>query len=195
MLFTTAPVSVQAAQTTAIEIDQENFPDNIFRTYIRKFDKNQDGVLSASERKAVKKIEVKKSGIRSLDGISYFTRLTELDCSGNKLTSLSLSKNTRLTELDCSDNNLTGLNVSKNTKLEELDCSENQLRSLNVSSNTGLEELDCHSNRLTILNVSSNTNLEELDCHDNRLTKLDLSKNDKLKAKDFSCDKDVTVKR
>jgi Leucine-rich repeat (LRR) protein len=195
MLFTVAPVSVQAS-TTSVEINQANFPDTSFRSYVRKtFDKDQDGDLSVSEIKAAKKIEVKKSGIRSLEGIASFTYLTELDCSGNKLTSLSLTKNKRLTELDCSDNSLTSLNVSKNTRLTDLDCSANRLLSLNVSNNTRLKELDCHDNRLTSLDVSKNTNLTELDCRDNRLTKLDLTKNDKLKTKDFSCDKDVTVKR
>jgi Leucine-rich repeat (LRR) protein len=194
MALTIAPTPVHATETR-VEINLTNFSDNTFRNYVKKFDKDQDGSLSASEIRAVKEIDVEKEGIRSLDGISYFTSLTELNCSGNRLTSLNISKNKKLKELDCSDNKLTSLNVSKNTRLKELDCSSNRLTSLNVSNNTNLKELDCSDNKLTSLDVSKNTNLEELDCSDNRISKLDLSKNDALKAKELDCDKTVTLKR
>jgi Leucine-rich repeat (LRR) protein len=194
MLFTTAPVCVYASETS-VEIDQTNFPDTVFRNYVKRYDKNSDGELSSSELKAVKEIEIKKSNVRKLDGIEYFTRLTTLDCSGNRMTSLSLNKNKRLKELDCSDNKLTSLNVSKNTKLTTLDCSGNSLKSLNVSNNSKLSKLDCHDNSLTSLDVSKNLSLEKLNCSDNKLTKLDLSRNDDLKSKDLDCDKNVTVKR
>lgn len=39
----------------------------------------------------------------------YFTNLDLLNCSGNKLTALDVSKNTKLTELDCFGNKLKKL--------------------------------------------------------------------------------------
>ena len=53
--------------------------------------------------------------------------LRYLDCGGNKLTALDLSKSSELTELYCSGNNLTALDLSSNTALDptKVDCSGN----------------------------------------------------------------------
>ena len=112
--------------------------------------------------------------------------MSHLDCSGNQLTSLDVSKNTELERLNCGTaislgppggNQLTSLDVSHNTALERLDISLNQLTSLDVSHNTALIRLRCFSNQLTSLDVSKNSALEWLDCWDNQLTRLDVSKN------------------
>ena len=65
--------------------------------------------------------------------MSKNTKLTNLSCGVNQLTSLDVSKNTELTNLSCDVNQLTSLDVSKNTKLKELRCYENQLTSLDVA--------------------------------------------------------------
>ncbi len=106
--------------------------------------------------------------------------IKRLDCGGNNLTSLDVSKNTELKYLNCSSNNLTSLDVSKNTALIGLECHENNLTSLDVSKNTALTRLDCHENNLTSLDVSKNTELIYLNCSSNNLTSLDVSKNTKL---------------
>ena len=142
-----------------------------------KIDKNGDGRISEKEASVVKSLDVGGSGIRGIDGISYFTALTTLDCGYNQLTSLDVSKNTALTGLRCRSNQLTSLDVSKNTALTWLDCGSNQITSLGVSKNTALETLDCYGNKLTSLDVSKNTALTGLDCGGNKLTSLDVSKN------------------
>ncbi|MFD0778525.1 hypothetical protein ACFQZF_08615 [Flavobacterium myungsuense] len=63
--------------------------------------------------------------------------MTYLDCSGNTLTTLDVSKNISLTALRCENNQLTKLDVSKNTALNGLVCSNNQLSYLNLK-NTNL---------------------------------------------------------
>ena len=114
-------------------------------------------------------------GIKSMQGIEFFTTVTSLSCNGNQLTSLDVSKNTALTWLSCNGNQLASLDVSKNTALTWLSCHENQLASLDVSKNTSLTTLWCSDNRLTALDVSKNTALTLLYCYSNQLTSLDVS--------------------
>ena len=191
-----------------VEINETNFPDAKFRSFVKEnLDKNKDNILDAGEIAAVKKIEANKMGIKSLEGVGFFTALETLKCWDNELTGLDLSKNTKLTSLSCSENELTALDVSKNTELTRLYCRSNRLAALDVTQNKNLEELDCESDsllsymKLTKLDVSQNkalkklncygvkmkelnvsgcTALEELDCGGNQLTALDVSQNVKL---------------
>ena len=86
-------------------VDASTFPDSIFRNYVSEhIDLSRNGILNAKEVESVKHLDVSNLGIRSLQGIEYFTELESLDCSGNELTSLDLSKNSNLQELDAEDN-------------------------------------------------------------------------------------------
>ena len=170
-----------------VPLDEAHFPDKVFREYLwYNIDENEDGQLSVEECGAVEEILIYYSGVTSLEGIEYFYALTELNCSGNDLTSLDVSKNTALTELNCSGNDLTSLDLSQNTALKNLYCDNNQLTSLDVSKNTALTELNCSGNDLTSLDLSKNTALTELNCSGNDLTSLDLSKNTALTFLDYS---------
>ena len=95
--------------------------------------------------------------------------VTWLDCDGNQLTTLDVSKNTALTKLLCNTNQLTALDVSKNTALTSLGCAYNHLTALDVSQNTSLTTLYCSKNQLTALDVSKNTALTTLACSGNQV--------------------------
>ena len=109
-------------------------------------------------------------------------KLTYLNCEGNKLTALDISKNTKLETLICSENLLAGLSITENTKLLYLECSDNQLTTLDVSKNTELDTLICRENLLTGLSITENTKLLYLECSNNQLTALDISKNIELES-------------
>ena len=187
-----------------VEINETNFPDAKFRSFVKeKLDKNKDNILDAMEIAAVKMIEANNMGIKSLEGVGFFTALETLKCWDNELTGLDLSKNTALKNLQCSNsklqsldlsqnpnltqlycgrNPLTTLDLSKNAKLKVLNCSgfanrRTKLTELDLSQNTALESLDCSINELKQLNVSGCTELEKLSCSSNQLTTLDVSKN------------------
>ena len=187
-----------------VEINETNFPDAKFRSFVKEnLDKNNDGILDAGEIAAVKMIEANKMGIKSLEGVGFFTALETLKCWDNELTGLDLSKNTALKDLQCSNsklqsldlsqnpnltqlycgrNPLTTLDLSKNAKLKVLNCSgfanrRTKLTELDLSQNTALESLDCSINELKQLNVSGCTALKKLSCSSNQLTTLDVSKN------------------
>ena len=162
-------------------INEENFPDDNFRSYIStNFDTDNQGYLTAEQVAGVKTISCYGKSIASLNGVEYFTELTSLSCEGNQLTELDVSNNTALTNLGCSSNQLTELDVSNNTALTSLSCGYNNLSTLDVSNNTALASLSCGSNQLSSLDVSNNTALKWLHCDTNQLTELDVSKNTKL---------------
>ena len=187
-----------------VEINGTNFPDAKFRSFVKEnLDKNKDDILDAGEIAAIKMIEANKMGIKSLEGVGFFTALETLKCWDNELTGLDLSKNTALKNLQCSNsklqsldlsqnpnltqlycgrNPLTTLDLSKNAKLKVLNCSgfanrRTKLTELDLSQNTALESLDCSINELKQLNVSGCTALKKLSCSSNQLTTLDVSKN------------------
>ncbi len=169
-----------------IAVNDTNFPDETFRTYVSdSFDKDDDNVLSAEEIAAVTLINVSNMDIGDLTGVEYFTALTVLVCYGNQLTSLDVSGCTALETLSCYRNKLTNLDVSGCTALTNLECYDNDLKSLDVSNNAALTDLHCDQNRLTSLDVSNNAALTDLDCDNNQLTSLDVSKNTALDS--FYC--------
>ena len=202
MVVGSLPTAAFAAGS--VEINETNFPDAKFRSFVKEnLDKNKDDILDAMEIAAVKMIEANKMGIKSLEGVGFFTALETLKCWDNELTGLDLSKNTALKNLQCSNsklqsldlsqnpnltqlycgrNPLTTLDLSKNAKLKVLNCSgfanrRTKLTELDLSQNTALESLDCSINELKQLNVSGCTALKKLSCSSNQLTTLDVSKN------------------
>ena len=177
-----------AVQSAGVAIDNTNFPDANFRTFVKNFDTNKDDSLSDTEIAAVEEIDCYDKGISNLKGIEYFTALRSLNCGYNQLTALDVSKNTTLTKLYCKNNQLTVLDVSKNTALTYLRCNRNQLTSLDVSKNTALTKLYCSTNQLTSLDVSKNTALTDLDCDKNQLTSLDVSNTD---MDELDCDDNI----
>ena len=167
-----------------ISIDSKSFPDAEFCAYVERYDLDENNVLSSKEIQAAREMDVSDYQITSMKGIEKFTALVKLDCSGNNLKTLDVSKNTKLEELVCSDNRLTALDISHNSRLDTLLCDHNKLSALDVSINTRLEEMWCSNNSLTSLDVSRNNRLQDLACNKNKLTSLDVSRNKKLQHLD-----------
>ena len=155
-------VSAQAEED-AVAIDATNFPDGAFRQYVAdNFDKDKDGALNQTERNAVKEIRISNSGCTSLQGLKYFSKLTDLFCSDNNLTELDVSENPELKRLICYNNSLTSLNLNKNTKLGSLNCNNNKLTVLDLRENKSLSWLRCNNNCLTSLDLRNNPQIGDL---------------------------------
>lgn len=155
-------VSAQAEED-AVAIDATNFPDGAFRQYVAdNFDKDKDDALNQTERNAVKEIRISNSGCTSLQGLKYFSKLTDLFCSDNNLTELDVSENPELKRLICYNNSLTSLNLNKNTKLGSLNCNNNKLTVLDLRENKSLSWLRCNNNCLTSLDLRNNPQIGDL---------------------------------
>ena len=174
ILVVLALLCLTGAALADVAINETNFPDPVFQEFVRQFDSDYDGSLSAEELSEVQQLAMDDLGITDLTGIEHFTSLVELSCNYNKLTQLDMSGNPGLTYLYCHDNQISKLNVSDNRELLYLECFANQLTKLDMSNSPNLIGLSCYSNVLTKLNVSGNTKLENLGCSNNRLTSLSL---------------------
>ena len=175
-------VLICTAALADVTVNEKHFPDMHFREYVRDtHDWDQNGVLDASEIKAVEKIEIEDKETKSLTGIGVFTNLRTLYCLSCKIERLDLSNNTALVDVNCyACRNLTNIEVRGCKSLKYLDCSSCKLKNVDVSKNTALMQLTCSFNQLKKLDVSKNTELMYLSCSDNKLEKLDISHNTKL---------------
>ncbi len=170
----------KSSVSNEVPINETNFPDEIFREYIKKFDEDVNGAFSDDELSKASYIEVSGKGISDLTGIHYFSSLQGLNCAYNQLTDLDIRYNIALKELMCGGNPLSALDVSNNINLENLNCMNIQLENLDLSHNTSLKNLICNKCSLTDIDVSHNPALTELSCSDNKITSLDVSKNTNL---------------
>lgn len=169
------------AEGTTITIDETNFPDEVFREYIKSnADSDGNGRLTAAERDKVKTINVNGMGIGDLKGIEHFTKLKYLYAQENDIKSINVASNVELLHLYVDDNPLTGLDVRANVNLTNLGCGGIGLKSVNVTKNKKLLFLSADRNKFTKLNLSNNTELEGLYVAENQLSEVDLSNNAKI---------------
>ena len=204
MVFSLLPFTASAA--SAIPINEETFPDPVFREYVLKIvgssvlteeKARQIEVLNVSDDN-IKEVLGDRAPITSLMGIRYLRYVKDLNCSGQELKkTLNLEQNSRVEKLNCSGNQLTDLWFHKGSSLKYLNCSVNKFTALNLSKNPELIELSCSSNKLTSLDLSANKKLQKIIAQTNALTTLDtrnlpelthlyLWGNDDLKSLDVS---------
>lgn len=174
---------------TSLPINEDNFPDDTFRDYIKTYKAAGSNVLTVEQRKNVKEIKINKKGVSDLTGIEAFPNLTELDCGNNSIQELDLRQNPKLKTLRCNKNQLTQLDLSKNPDIDYLICSDNRLEQLDVSHLKDLVNLDCSHNDLEQLDVRNCRFLETLYCSSNRLTELDADVTHKSRLVSVECQK------
>ena len=180
MVFSLLPFTASAA--SAVPINEETFPDPVFREYVRKIvgssvlteeKAQQIEVLDVSDDN-IKEVLGDRAPITSLMGIRYLRYVKDLNCSGQELKkTLNLEQNSRVEKLNCSGNQLTGLWFHKGSSLKYLTCSVNELTALDLSKCSELIELSCSSNKLTSLDLSANKKLQKIVAQTNALTTLD----------------------
>ena len=181
MVFSLLPFTASAA--SAIPINEETFPDPVFREYVLKI--VGSSVLTEEKAQQIEVLDVSKDNIKkvlgdrdpitSLMGIRYLRYVKDLNCRGQKLKkTLNLEQNSRVERLNCRFNQLTDLWFHKGSSLRYLDCSENQFTALNLSKNPELTELYCSGNNLTALDLSANKKLQKIGASSNKLTAFDV---------------------
>ena len=180
MVFSLLPFTASAASGTPI--NEMNFPDPVFREYVRKIaggpaltdeKARQIEVLDVSDDN-IKEVLGKRDPITSLRGIKYLKYVKDLNCSGQELTTLDLERNSSVEKLNCSGNQLTKLWLDRTgSSLKYLTCSVNQFTALDLSKCSELIELSCSSNKLTSLDLSANKKLQKIVAQTNALTTLD----------------------
>ncbi len=128
LLYNNGGVEIKRINKDGILIDEEHFPDAIFRNYLLSRPYGEDEYLMPDEIQTITAMNVSNKGIRDLTGISYFTELKYLDCSYNELSTLDVSNLTKLEELYCQFNKITSFaGESNKIKLKKLNISANYL--------------------------------------------------------------------
>lgn len=122
----------------------------------------------------VKELRCRKRQIESLAGIEYFTELTLLDITRNRVSELDLSKNSKLEEAFLGNNELESLSVSGCAALNYLEAFINNLESVDLSNNPLLEEVYLEENDLESIDLSQNTALTQVRLKKNSLTDVKL---------------------
>ena len=108
-----------------IEVNELTFPDENFRNYVLS---RYGEKLTSATIQGAKYFYVNDQNISSLQGIEYFTEITDLYCYNNNLTKLDLSNNTKLNYVYCYNNKLESLNVVGCSALTTISIYQNRLK-------------------------------------------------------------------
>lgn len=104
-------------------------------------------------------LDCSNSSITNVDGLQYFTNVSEINLATNKLNGLpNILALTNLTRIDVSENNLSTLpDMTKYKRLKRLFAQRNYLKALpSLAQNDSLIELYVHTNSLDTLPDLSN---------------------------------------
>lgn len=98
---------------------EQDVPDKEFRTVLKKFDTDNDGIVSRAEADAVTELiyEEWTGTISDLTGIAFFTNLETLSVQGERLESVDLSGNKKLKRVNLEFNYIRKLDLSNQTEL------------------------------------------------------------------------------
>ena len=198
-----SPVSVELCDYT-VAIDEVNFPDEIFRTYIAEtYDTDGNGNLSESELENPYMITLSEKNVADFTGIEHFPnvyRLTisdsqvaeiripegssidNLEIENTPVTSISLSPLQKLSSLKLVKTEVTSLDLTTFTDLAYITVYENKLETLRIPHTSALRSLMCFGNGIKELDLSGLPNLYRLHVYDNQLTELNLSETPKLET-------------
>lgn len=80
--------------------------------------------------------------------ITIHGKLTELDCSKKKVSSISVSADHSLLKLNCSSNELTTLDLTKAPRLLTLECQGNKISEIKIATASKLEKLSIYNNAI-----------------------------------------------
>lgn len=163
-----------------IVLNEENFPDPVFREFLTRYDRDKDEILSKDEYEIVTQIIVSDKNISDLTGLSIFKNLEYLFCDNTKITTLDARENPNLRQIHCERTPIESINLQDSDKLEYLQCNDTNINELNLNVCENLTYLNCSNTKVSHLNLSHNPKLAYLYCTNIRIPSLDLSHNKSL---------------
>lgn len=170
-----APVNYDATDVAALKKILTDNPANTLTDWTGDSYKRWSGVTWNSEDpKRVTAIDIKNKGITTLDA-KPFAELTELLCSQNTLSTLSVTNLAKLVKLEADGCGLTTIDLTGLVKAEEINLANNTLSAVNLTGLSALKKLYFANNGITSLDISALTALTELDVTANKLTSINIT--------------------
>jgi Leucine-rich repeat (LRR) protein len=158
-----------------------NIPDAVFLNKLisQGVDTNGDGIIQLSEAQAITTLDVNSlqsnEKIEDMEGIQFFTNLTELRCHSNLITSLDVTSLTSLEFLYCSNNQLNTLNIQGLSQLSTLWANNNHLSSIDLTGLDSIWWIWVSNNNLNEIDLSGMNGLEAIWISENQLTQIDFT--------------------
>lgn len=162
-------VSGTCACTEGIALTEANFPDAVFRQYLKdEWDKNGDSILTDTELNVQNELHLGGTALQSLEGIQLLGTVAYLYAYNTKLTAFDGTGLPYLAVLDLSDCALDSLDVSTCSDLRELLLSggTGTLSDLDLSGNPELRVLETYDSHITTyLDISTCPHLVDAALH------------------------------
>lgn len=158
-----------------------DIPDTVFLNKLLELgvDSNNDGIIQINEAQAITTLNVSSlqstEKIENMEGIQYFTNLTELRCQSNLITTLDVTALTNLELLYCSSNQLNILNIDGLNQLSTLWATNNNLTSINLTGLDTIWWIWVSNNNLTEISLAGLGTLEAIWIANNQLSSIDFS--------------------
>ena len=81
MMFCLLLIMICSLSLADVAIDKASFPDKVFRSHVKTYDTDGNGILSDDELLGVTHMFIEAMGIKNLKGIEFFTALEALNCA------------------------------------------------------------------------------------------------------------------
>ena len=111
------------AKAQTVTIPDANFKAKLLAIGV---DTNSDGIIQTTEAISVTTLDISGASILNLTGINAFTNITNLNCSDNLLTSVSINIS-NLTTLNLYNNLINTLSILSPASLTSLNIGKNNL--------------------------------------------------------------------
>ncbi len=167
-------------------------PDAVFLNKLinQGVDTNGDGIIQLSEALAVTTLNVNSTQsndkIEDMEGIQYFTNLTQLRCTSNLITTLDVTALTNLELLHCTSNQITSLNISGLSQLTTLWAQGNALPHIDLSGLDNIWWIWVNNNNLSQIDLTGLNTLEAIWIANNQLSNIDFTPTPNLNYIDVS---------
>lgn len=138
--------------------------------------------IDVSNNKALRVLDISNNALEGTLDCSALDALSKVDCSGNKLSALTLPHHSTVYEVLCDDNKLTELDLSGLTGMNEVSCHGNKLSALNLNGLTSLEEVYAYDNAISTFSAEGCKSLKTLNLANNKLSSINLDNLSKLEG-------------
>lgn len=171
---------VAPVRPDVVKINKENFPDEGLRSYLSRYDSNNDGYITPTENKYILHVNLTRDSnfdyeVKSLKGLQKLTSLNTLFCQNQLISELDISDMPSLTDIDVIGCPLVSFIYGNNHNLNYLNLNESPLASLELADLPSLETLYLQYGKLETLKLNDCYSLKTINMYDSNLKQVDIS--------------------